>query len=30
MTKHWKFFLAIDNVFDGAYEEFVASPGAGY
>jgi outer membrane cobalamin receptor len=29
MTKHWKFFLAINNIFNGAYEEFVGFPAPG-
>ena len=23
MTRHWQFFLAVDNLFDTAYEEFI-------
>jgi iron complex outermembrane receptor protein/vitamin B12 transporter len=29
MNKHWKFFLAIDNLFDSAYEEFIGFPAPG-
>jgi len=29
MTKYWKFFLAIDNLFDTAYEEFIGFPAPG-
>jgi outer membrane receptor protein involved in Fe transport len=29
LTKHWKFFLAVHNLFDTAYEEFIGFPAPG-
>ena len=29
LTRHWQVFLAVDNLFDTAYEEFVGFPAPG-
>ncbi len=29
LSKHWKVFLAVDNLFDTAYEEFIGFPAPG-
>jgi len=29
MTKHWQFELAVDNLFETAYEEFIGFPAPG-
>jgi len=28
-TKHWQVFVAVDNLFDVAYEEFIGFPAPG-